>query len=196
MDRSERALNGFRGALSRWVISPLQGVTFREWYRIVADPRLTIQPRYWPRALATGLGSVTNSLQARHEERRFGARIRSIEVEAPVFILGHYRNGTTHLHNLLSVDPRFGFANYYQATFPATFLTSERFGARFGFLALSKRPQDNVAMGIEVPAEDELALCTQTLLSPHMGWHFPQAESHYRKYLDLYSLSVQPHPLK
>lgn len=177
-------MNGFRGALSRWVISPLQGVTFRQWYRIVADPRSTIHLRYWPRALATGLVSLTNSLQARHEQRRFGARIRSIEVKAPVFILGHYRNGTTHLHNLLAVDAQFGFANYYQATFPGSFLTSERLGARFGFLAPKERPQDNVALGLGVPAEDELALCTQTLLSPHMGWHFPLAERHYRKYLD------------
>ncbi len=121
----DKALNGFRAALSRWVVSPLQGITFREWYRIVTDPRTTIHPQYWPRALTTGLSSLTNSLQASREDRKFGARIRSTEVKAPVFILGHYRNGTTHLHNLLAVDPRFAFPNYYQATFPRTFLTTE-----------------------------------------------------------------------
>ena len=184
MNRGDQALNGFRAALSRWVVSPLQGITFREWYRIVTDPRKTIHPQYWPRALATGLGSLTNSFQARREERKFGERIRSTEVKAPVFILGHYRNGTTHLHNLLAVDPRFAFPNYYQATFPRTFLTTEGLGSRLAFLSLSKRPHDDVALGLDVPAEDEIALCAQTLLSPHMGWHFPADESRYRKYLD------------
>ena len=32
----------------------------------------------------------------------------------PVFILGHPRTGTTHLHNLLAMDPRFAYANTFQ----------------------------------------------------------------------------------
>ena len=32
----------------------------------------------------------------------------------PVFILGHPRTGTTHLHNLLAMGPRFAYANTFQ----------------------------------------------------------------------------------
>lgn len=34
---------------------------------------------------------------------------------SPVFVLGHPRTGTTHLHNLLSCDPRFAFATTFHA---------------------------------------------------------------------------------
>jgi hypothetical protein len=30
-----------------------------------------------------------------------------------VFILGHYRSGTTHLHNLLALDPRFAAPTFF-----------------------------------------------------------------------------------
>lgn len=36
----------------------------------------------------------------------------------PVFILGHPRTGTTHLHNLMSRDPTFAYANTYQCGTP------------------------------------------------------------------------------
>jgi hypothetical protein len=128
---------------------------------------------------------MVNSLQAKREEREHGERVRATEVREPLFILGHYRSGTTHLHNLLSVDARFAFPNYYQANFPGTFLSSEAIGSRLGFLAPRKRPHDEVRMGLGTPAEDELALCVDTLLSPHMSWHFPARNGHYRRYLTL-----------
>jgi hypothetical protein len=174
-----------RNAASRWVFSPLQGMTLSRWSRILGDSRITIHPEYWPRAALTGLASLLNSVQAKREEREFGERVRATEVREPVFILGHYRSGTTHLHNLMSVDPRFAFANYYQSNFPGTFLSSESMGSRLDFLTPRKRPHDEVKMGLGTPAEDELALCVDTLLSTHMSWHFPARNGHYRRYLSL-----------
>ena len=46
--------------------------------------------------------------------------------DAPLFILGIWRSGTTHLHNLFAQDDRFAFANNYQVCFPRTFLTMEK----------------------------------------------------------------------
>jgi hypothetical protein len=182
---STGALNQLRNAASRWVFSPLQGMTLNRWSRIVGDSGIRIHPAYWPRAALTGLAAMINSAEARREERDYGERVRSTEAREPLFILGHYRSGTTHLHNLMSVDPRFAFANYYQANFPCTFLTSEGFGSRLDFLSPRKRPHDEVRMGLGTPAEDELALCADTLLSPHMSWHFPARNGHYRRYLTL-----------
>jgi hypothetical protein len=155
------------------------------WSRIVGDDRIKIHPEYWPRAALTGLASLVNSMQAKREERDYDERVRATEVREPLFILGHYRSGTTHLHNLLSVDPRFAFPNYYQANFPGTFLTSEAVGSRLDFLTPRKRPHDEVTVGLGTPAEDELALCVDTLLSTHMSWHFPARNGHYRRYLML-----------
>ena len=43
----------------------------------------------------------------------------------PVFVLGHPRTGTTHLHNILAKDEtRFGAATTFDVGFPSGFLSS------------------------------------------------------------------------
>ena len=36
----------------------------------------------------------------------------------PVFILGHWRSGTTFMHNVFSCDKHFGYNTTYQTVFP------------------------------------------------------------------------------
>ena len=51
----------------------------------------------------------------------FGSQIKKTPVlKDPVFILGHYRSGTSYLHKLLASDKRFGYLTYYDALFPNT----------------------------------------------------------------------------
>jgi len=40
-----------------------------------------------------------------------------------------------------------------------------------------------MALGIEMPSEDEFAVCAMTGLSPYMAWCFPGDGSHYDRYL-------------
>ena len=62
-----------------------------------------------PRALLL-LGISIVGIPLRLVERlRFGRALRRISIDhPPVFIIGHWRSGTTHLHNLMSQDPSFG----------------------------------------------------------------------------------------
>lgn len=179
--------------LSRWVFSPLQGTTLSTWRRALRDNRYAIAPSLWARALVTTLSAAANSRAARRERREYGARIARARVPAPLFILGHYRSGTTHLHNLLAIDPGHMFVNNYQANFPRTFLTTEEVGSRLGSaLTMRKRPHDNVELNLRVPTEDELALCADTLLSPHMAWHFPRRARWYdERYLTFESATAE-----
>ena len=39
----------------------------------------------------------------------------------PVFIVGHWRSGTTLLHELMSLDPRMAFPNNYEVFVSASF---------------------------------------------------------------------------
>ena len=98
----------FKSALARRVTSPLQGVTFGRWRRLLRGQELSVDREYLPRAAFTGLASLFTSFDAREERRRFGSIVEKTTVERPLFILGHYRNGTTHLQNLLAVDDRLG----------------------------------------------------------------------------------------
>ncbi|HRI20553.1 MAG TPA: sulfotransferase, partial [Panacibacter sp.] len=47
---------------------------------------------------------------------------RTVITKQPIFILGHYRSGTTYLHKLMAGDTRFGFISYYDIICPNTSL--------------------------------------------------------------------------
>src|SRR5215207_1921325 len=85
----------------------LAGITLGDWLSLLRDNRFRVSPRYLPRAAAITWSSVTNSLVRWLEERRHGAAIDAAEVPAPLFVLGHWRSGTTLLHDLLATDDRF-----------------------------------------------------------------------------------------
>jgi hypothetical protein len=105
-----------------------------------------------------------NSLVRRWEDLRHGSAIASIEVPPPLFILGIWRSGTTHLHNLLSKDDRFAFPNTYEVLYPHTFLTTHASGSRvMQWMMPPTRPMDNVASGVDQPQEDEFALVASGL---------------------------------
>ena len=45
------------------------------------------------------------------------------DMSDPVFIIGHWRSGTTHLHNLLSLSPVFGHISPLASGLPDEILT-------------------------------------------------------------------------
>jgi hypothetical protein len=177
-------MDGLRNWLSRRVFSPLQGVTFGSWRRVRREYGLHPERPYLLRAALTELLALVNSVQARRERRRFGDAVAQATAPDPVFVLGHYRSGTTLLHTLLALDPRLSFPNYYQCSFPESFLVTQRTGTSlFGGLSPRKRPHDDVRIGLRAPAEDELALCAMVFLSPHMGWHFPRRSREFERFV-------------
>ncbi|HSH19505.1 MAG TPA: sulfotransferase, partial [Draconibacterium sp.] len=59
----------------------------------------------------------------------YGKRIKNTIISKdPVFILGHYRSGTTYLQKLLVSDKRLGFLTYYDALFPNSNLLFGKLG--------------------------------------------------------------------
>jgi LPS sulfotransferase NodH len=175
----------WRDTFLRW-FGPgmLGGITFGDWVRLLRDNRFDVSPRCFVRAGAITCQSVQNSLMRWVENRRYGQAVRGAEVLPPLFVLGHWRSGTTHLHNLLAADERFAFPNNYQALFPHAFLSMERAQSPFIQWFLSpRRPMDNVEWTIASPQEDEFALCVMTFMSPCTGWFFPNRRDHYDRYL-------------
>ena len=172
--------------IARHVFHPLQGMALGEWWALLRRHRFAIDLGHSPRALVQTAVSVSNSVGARLERRRYGRRIDATPVQPPLFVLGHYRSGTTHLHNLLALDPQLAAPTFYQVLNPHTFLTNERFAAPLtDRLVVRRRYQDDMALGAGVPSEDEFALCTMTGLSPYLAWCFPDDGSGYDRYLTL-----------
>lgn len=171
----------------RWSLghNHLAGITLGKWVRLLSQTRGDIDLAYLHRVLFISLMSVNNSLWAGVERLRFGKRLAGTDVEEPpVFVLGHWRSGTTHLHNLLSLDDRFCTPNTYQVVNPYSFLSTEAMNTRlFGWLLPKHRPMDNMEMSFDAPQEDELGLCMMCLKSLYLGISFPRLEPEFRKYL-------------
>lgn len=193
-------LRGLRGRISsatlphhmsaklkhRWSVGNnyLAGITAGDWWTLLKENRFEIDPPYWHRAAFVTLVSAMNSIYRRKEARLYHEKIAGTEVKPPVFILGHWRSGTTHLHNLLSKDSRFGFANTYQVTNPHTFLCTEETNAkRFAWMVPETRPMDAMELSFQAPQEDEFAPCLMSLRSLYLGVSFPRAEDDYARFL-------------
>ena len=172
----------------RWSIGHnyLSGITAGDWWRLLNANRFQVDAVYWHRAAVITLLSLFNSFHRCREERLLHDRIAETEItRPPVFILGHWRSGTTHLHNLLAQDDvNFAFANTYQVVNPHTFLTTEEANTRrFAWMIPDKRPMDNMALSFESPQEDEFAPLLISLMSSYLGVSFPRRESFYNRYL-------------
>src|SRR5262245_20010611 len=162
----------------------LGGLTVRQWLRLLLQERFRVAVSCWPRAGAITWHSLQNSLFSRLDRQRIGTALEGVHVPPPLFVLGHWRQGTSHLHNLLTVDQRFGFPNNYQTLFPHTVFTMESRHSRLLDLFMPKRrPMDNMEWNMRSPQEDEFALSILTFKSPYMGWIFPQRRNYFDRYL-------------
>jgi len=166
----------------------LAGVDGAKWRQHLKTNGLSVQAgiRFRLRYRAILMHSLLSASYRKREEREFSAEIERTEVQDPIFVLGHWRSGTTHLHNLLSVDPQLAFPTTYETVFPYTFLLTEQKRSRLlSWMMPSTRPMDNVRQSLQAPNEDEFALNTMTFLSPYMSWVFPRGADRYDKYLTL-----------
>ena len=99
----------------------------------------------------------------------------------PIFIIGHWRSGTTHLHNLLSQDPQFGSINFLQTALPWDFIGQVKLSKKILKYFLPKnRGMDNVKLTIDTPQEEEMALGNMGSLCYYYCYYFPhEIENHF-----------------
>jgi hypothetical protein len=129
--------------------------------------------------LNTGLGAL--------QEFYHGPRLRRLELPPdPIFIIGHWRTGTTLLHELLALDPRHRCPTTFECFAPTHFLLTEPLLRGWsGFLLPPLRPADAMAMGWDRPQEDEFALCNLGVPSPYATMAFPNHAPQFPEYFDL-----------
>ena len=139
---------------------------------------------YWPRLLFITCMSVLNSFFALCDWLVYGRAVANQQLnDEPVFVLGHPRTGTTHLHNLLSKDERFAFATTFSVGFPSSFLCLRAVAPAIGLLMDSTRPMDNMSLAWDTPQEDELAMNQMSSgTSPYAPLLFPRKEKSFRPF--------------
>jgi len=151
--------------------------------------RKGIDRAYIPCLLFVSLTTLLTSPLRLWERIRYGRAIKRTAIHpSPVFIIGHWRSGTTHLHNLMCQDKNFGYVSTFQAMAPGFCMVGDkRIKSALATLARKRYPTrliDNIPLTFDAPQEDEFALAT---LSPYSFVHaftFPkQAASFFKRYV-------------
>ncbi|MBZ9767233.1 sulfotransferase [Mesorhizobium sp. CA6] len=193
-----------RAFAARWLVpylpyphfmcmAPLDAVLRVLWR---AEGRLP--PVYWPRLMLLFLISGINTIASLPERVILGAwlRLRPPRMEpdnAPVFVLGYFRSGTTFLQNLLSADPDLRSPGWPQVLAPQTFVLGWAL-LRYLFVPLLPltRLDAVVPVGARLPAEDDFALNNLGGMSILAGRAvLPRRQAFFNRYQDLDSLSAQ-----
>ncbi|HEV8717094.1 MAG TPA: sulfotransferase, partial [Candidatus Binatia bacterium] len=163
---------------------------FFSFLRLLARNGFAIGPRQLPWLLPILLVTFRNTCLGYLQTLVWGKRVKEARiVHDPLFIIGHWRSGTTWLHELLTLDPRHNYPTTYQCFFPTHFLLTEWYLSRWlRFLLPDVRPMDSVRLGWDRPQEDEFALCHLGQPSPYLTAAFPNRPPQYPEYFDLESL--------
>ena len=164
-----------------------QGSDCSAWLRLLSRNRFAVHLAYLHIAVIVTFVSFCNTVLRVLQDFWFGPRIHQTPIsQAPIFIVGHWRTGTTLLHELLILDKRHNCPNTYQCLAPNHFLLTEALFTRlFWFLVPEKRPMDNMTMGWDRPQEDEFALCMLGQPSPYLTIAFPNHPPQDQDALDL-----------
>ncbi len=175
----------------RWAPRFLQGTDAVNWAKILWRNRFAIHPKYWYIAGIVSVASTMNLVLRWMQNGLHGEELKRTRLDRqPLFVIGHWRTGTTLLHELLIQDEQFNYPDFFACFNPNHRLISERFFKTYlNILAPEKRPMDNMAAGWNRPQEDEFALCLLGLPSTYVDLAFPNNPPMYPGSLDLSGLS-------
>ncbi|MFH1266589.1 MAG: sulfotransferase [Planctomycetota bacterium] len=170
-----------------WTPRIWTGINVTGWFRLLVRNRFAVSPSRVPMVLIVCGVSFFNSFLWLVQMLIYGRKIARTEIEHdPMFIIGHWRSGTTLLHELLVLDERHTYPSTYACFAPNHFLVS-RFLIPWWlrFLMPARRPMDNMLVGWDYPQEDEFALCSMGIPSPYLQYAFPNHPPPYLEYLSL-----------
>jgi len=114
-----------------------------------------------------------------YESIKYDRRITAHRLpEDPVFVLGHWRSGTSFLQELLSLDDRYATCSLFQSLFPECALSTRRWLPglidRFGSTFSIRYPIQDTPLRSTLPAEEEIAmLCMTDCTCSNWGQIFP-----------------------
>jgi hypothetical protein len=174
-----------------WIPRFWDGINVSGWFSLLVRNRFAISPIRIAMAMIVAGLSLINSFLWLIQAIFYGRKINRTKIEHdPIFVIGHWRSGTTLLHELLVRDPRHTYPDTYACFAPNHFLTSSVWMKPWLKVLLpSQRPMDNMPAGWEHPQEDEFALCNMGLLSPYLTIVFPNHPPQNQEYLDLHNVS-------
>jgi omega-hydroxy-beta-dihydromenaquinone-9 sulfotransferase len=173
-----------------WAAPLWIGCSFSAWARLLIRNRFAVHWSRWHFAVLYTLLSVVNSCLGFWQKVIFDRRVAETEItDPPIFIVGHWRTGTTLLHELLVLDERHSGPSGYECLAPQHFLLTGWFAPLVGFLVSNHRAMDNMDLSLHHPQEDEFVWCMQGQPSPYLTIAFPNRPPAHERYMDLEDLT-------
>ena len=158
---------------------------FGDWLRLIASGRFAVTVNCLPRIVGTTLITPVNSFLGLLSDAIHGRRAEAVTVTPPIFILGHWRTGTTLLHELFAEDPAMATPTVFQCLFPNAFLIAPGIAPLLNLFLSPTRVFDNVPMSYDRPQEDEFAVLNCGMGTPYRSLAFPRHGLNDLHYLDL-----------
>lgn len=166
------------------------GCNLKGWVNLLRRYRFAISPSYLPRFFL-----VTLSICFFEAQRFFvslALRKNRIPIEEvaldhdPIFILGYWRSGTTHLHNILELNDQFAGPGLYEIIFSNVLFKIRSKWLEFIIrrTAPTTRPMDNVVLHPDAVQEEEVAMLYLCGLTPFAHWVFPRERETCQKYFN------------
>ncbi|PNX50262.1 MAG: hypothetical protein BV458_13565 [Thermoplasmata archaeon M9B2D] len=169
---------------------PLFGISTRHWIALVKQNK-GIDQRFLHRALFITLTSLCTAPVRMVFKIKYDKKINRQNLShPPIFIIGHWRSGTTYLHELVSRDPQFCTTSLWDTLLPEGGLLLQPLKRFLALFLPSERPMDAIRVDIDGPYEDEAGLAVLLPWSFFHCLHFPRnADEQYSKSVHFQGLS-------
>ncbi len=164
---------------SKLPVNTLVGADWETFKKITANQKIAKNKRtkfFLTKAICRLLSTLTPL-----QNRKYKKELANKPLEHdPVFILGHWRSGTTFVHNIFAQDPRFGYTTTYQTVFPHYMMAMQwLFKPVMGWLMPDKRPTDNMELAPDLPQEEEFAFQNMCPYTYYNFWVYPENMNEY-----------------
>ena len=117
-------------------------------------------------AISSGFGYI---------DRIIWHSVKPAETADPLFIIGHWRSGTTLLHNAICETGDVSYTTTYQGVFPNNLLFAKwLFKSIMRILMPRERPGDGIPLNPNFPQEEEIALGNEVAYSYYYWFYFPR----------------------
>ena len=162
----------------------------KDWVRLLRENRFRIDR--WPTALSCSLTTAAMTLVNPLQRAMFRRKCAATPlVDDPIFVIGHWRSGTTLVQELMTLDDRLVCPNTFQCFAPRCFLLGEWWFKPLTWPLLPRRrPMDNMQMSWNAPMEDEWALMAMGLPTTYRWVAFPNESPRHLDYLNMEGIPV------
>ncbi len=159
----------------------MTGIRFTTLFKIVFHYGIGINPKFFLRFLSLIPLSILVEIFILIEKIKYWEKVKKTSIERPpVFIIGHWRSGTTFLQQLIHLDNQFTAPTVVQIVTPEHFLISSKYWVPIlNALMPEKRPMDEIEMKPLAPFEDEWALLRMGSETPLLKVFFPSSKTKF-----------------